>query len=81
MVVITRRSGETKADSEFRKFSRLFMDENIVDELRKTVLPKTLNQKREDAKDLMKARARRKRGRLAFLSTAKNMIHIITSSR
>lgn len=34
MVVITKKKGETK-DSMFRKFSRAFVEENIVDEVRK----------------------------------------------
>ncbi len=34
MVVITKRKGETK-DSMFRKFTRTFIEENIVDDVRK----------------------------------------------
>lgn len=34
MVIITKRKGETK-DSIFRKFTRTFIDENIVDDVRK----------------------------------------------
>lgn len=34
MVVITKRKGETK-DSMFRKFTKTFIDENIVDDVRK----------------------------------------------
>ena len=81
MVVITRRSGETK-DSMFRKFSRLFMDENIVDELRKKVLSKTLNQKKRRCKGSYEgARTTKKRTYGFFKRREKNMIQIITSSR
>lgn len=34
MVIITKRKGETK-DSMFRKFTRTFIEENIVDDVRK----------------------------------------------
>lgn len=34
MVVITKRKGETK-DSVFRKFTKTFIEENIVDDVRK----------------------------------------------
>lgn len=34
MVIITKRKGETK-DSMFRKFTKTFIEENIVDDVRK----------------------------------------------
>lgn len=34
MVVVTKKKGETK-DSMFRKFTKTFIEENIVDEVRK----------------------------------------------
>lgn len=62
MVVIRRKSGETK-DSMFRKFSRMFMEENIVDELRKKQFYKKPSlKKKEEAKERLKQRARRRRG-------------------
>lgn len=61
MVVITRKKGETK-DSMFRKFSRVFMEENIVDELRKKQFYKKPSLKRkEEEKERIKQRARRRR--------------------
>jgi small subunit ribosomal protein S21 len=61
MVVVTRKKGETK-DSMFRKFSRAFMEENIVDELRKKQFYKKPSLKRkEEEKERIKQRARRRR--------------------
>jgi small subunit ribosomal protein S21 len=61
MVVVTRKKGETK-DSMFRKFSRVFMEENIVDELRKKQFYKKPSlKKKEEEKERIKMRARRKR--------------------
>lgn len=34
MVVVTKKKGETK-DAMFRKFSKIFVEENIVEEVRK----------------------------------------------
>ncbi len=34
MVVVTKKKGETK-DTMFRKFSKIFVEENVVDEVRK----------------------------------------------
>ena len=34
MVVVTKKRGESK-DSMFRKFSKMFVEENVVDEVRK----------------------------------------------
>lgn len=61
MVVVTRKKGETK-DSMFRKFSRVFMEENIVDELRKKQFYKKPSlKKKEEEKERIKQRARRRR--------------------
>ncbi|MFA5136839.1 MAG: 30S ribosomal protein S21 [Patescibacteria group bacterium] len=66
MVVITRKKGETK-DSMFRKFSRLFMEENVVDELRKKQFyRKPSLKKKEEEKERIKMRAKRKRNRTSF---------------
>lgn len=66
MVFIKRRAGETK-DSIFRKFSRMFMEENIVDELRKKQFYKKPSLKKKDeAKERIKMRARRRRGQTGF---------------
>lgn len=49
MVVINKRKGESK-DSMFRKFSRMFIEENIVDEVRKKQFykkPSTLKKEKE----------------------------------
>jgi len=64
MVVIKRKTGETK-DSMFHKFSRMFMEENIVDELRKKQFYKKHSlKKKEEAKERIKMRARRRRGQM-----------------
>lgn len=34
MVIVIKKKGETK-DSMFRKFSKIFIEENVVDEVRK----------------------------------------------
>ena len=61
MVVVTRKKGETK-DSMFRKFSRVFMEENIVDELRKKQFYKKPSlKKKEEEKERIKQRARLRR--------------------
>lgn len=39
MVVITRKKGESK-DAMFRKFTKTFIEENIVDEVRKRLFYK-----------------------------------------
>lgn len=49
MVVVTRKKGETK-DSMFRKFTRSFVDEEIVTEVRKRMYykkPSLLKKERE----------------------------------
>lgn len=72
MVVITRKKGETK-DSMFRKFSRMFMEENIVDELRKKQFYKKPSlKKKEEEKERIKMRARRKKFRMGFFRTRRD---------
>ncbi len=39
MVVVTKKRGETK-DSMFRKFSKMYVEENLVDEVRKKLFYK-----------------------------------------
>lgn len=49
MVVVTKKKGETK-DSMFRKFSKTFMDEDIVTEVRSRLFykkPSRLKKERE----------------------------------
>ena len=49
MVVVTKKKGETK-DTMFRKFSRIFVEEEIVDEVRKRMFykkPSTLRKEKE----------------------------------
>ena len=61
MVVIRKRKGDTK-DTMFRKFSRMFMDENIVDELRKKQYYKKPSlRKKDEEKERIRMRARRRR--------------------
>ena len=61
MVVIYKKKGETK-DAIFRKFSRMFMDENIVDELRKKQYYKKPSLRmRDEAKERIRLRAKRRR--------------------
>ena len=60
MVVVTRKKGETK-DSMFRKFSRSFMEEDILNEMRKRQYYKKPSlQKKADAKERLLKRARMK---------------------
>ncbi len=47
MVVITKRKGETK-DSMFRKFTRMFIQEDIVDEVRSRMYYKRPSQQRKE---------------------------------
>ncbi len=61
MVVIQKRKGDTK-DTMFRKFSRMFMDEQIVDELRKKQYYKKPSlRKKDEEKERIRMRARRRR--------------------
>ena len=57
MVYVTKRKGESK-DSMFRKFTRSFIDEEIVDTLRKRQYYKKPSLKRkEEEKERMKNRS------------------------
>jgi len=57
MVFVTKRKGESK-DSMFRKFTRSFIDEEIVDTLRKKQFYKKPSLKRkEEEKERMKNRS------------------------
>ena len=57
MVFVTKRKGESK-DSMFRKFTRSFIDEEIVDTLRKKMFYKKPSLKRkEKEKERMKKRS------------------------
>ncbi len=57
MVFVTKRKGESK-DSMFRKFTRSFIDEEIVDTLRKKMFYKKPSLKRkEEEKERMKNRS------------------------
>ncbi len=59
MVVITKKKGESK-DSLFRKFGRTFMDEDIVNTLKKRQFYKKPSLKRkEEEKERMKNRHRK----------------------
>ena len=49
MVLVIKRKGETK-DSMFRKFTRSFIDEEIVDTLRKKMFYKKPSLKRKEEK-------------------------------
>ena len=59
MVVLIKKKGETK-DAMFRKFSRAFMDENILDEVRERQFYKKPSLKRkEEEKERLKNKHRR----------------------
>lgn len=47
MVVITKKKGESK-DSVFRKFTRMFIQEEIVDEVRARMYYKRPSQERKE---------------------------------
>lgn len=56
MVFVAKKKGESK-DSLFRKFSRIFVEENIVPELRKKLFYKKPSLKRkEEEKERIKRR-------------------------
>jgi small subunit ribosomal protein S21 len=75
MVVIQKKKGETK-DAIFRKFSRMFMDENIVDELRKKQYYKKPSlRKKDEAKERIRLRARRRRFALSTKKERTAMHH------
>lgn len=62
MVVITRKKGESK-DAMFRKFTRSFIEEDIVNEMRSRLFYKKPSLKRkEEEKERIKKRARMRRG-------------------
>jgi len=66
MVVIQKRKGDTK-DTMFRKFSRMFMDEQIVDELRKKQYYKKPSlRKKDEEKERIRMRARKRRMARSF---------------
>lgn len=59
MVVVKRKKGESK-DSIFKKFTRAFIDEEIVDEVRKRMYYKKPSQvNKEEEKERRKNRKRR----------------------
>jgi len=61
MVVITKKRGETK-DSMFRKFSRMFIDEDIVNTIKKRQFYKKPSLKRkEEAKERLIRRSKKRR--------------------
>ena len=61
MVVVSKRKGEKK-DSMFRKFSKTFFEENVVDEVRKRQYYKKPSlQKKEAEKERIKKRFSKKR--------------------
>lgn len=61
MVLVVKRKGESK-DSMFRKFTRSFIDEEIVDTLRKKMFYKKPSLKRkEEEKERMKNRSLKRR--------------------
>jgi ribosomal protein S21 len=61
MVVVTKKKGETK-DSLFRKFSKTFIEENVVDEVRKRLFYKKPSlARKEREKERAKERSRRRR--------------------
>lgn len=61
MVLVTKRKGETK-DSLFRKFTRSFIEEDIINEVRnKLFYKKPSLARREKEKERIKMRHRRNR--------------------
>ena len=58
MVVVGKKQGETK-DTLFRKFTRMFIEENIVDDVRKKLFYKKPSiVKKEKEKENIKKRTR-----------------------
>lgn len=56
MVFVSKRKGESK-DSMFRKFTRMFIEEEVVDDVRnKLFYKKPSLQRKEKEKELLKAR-------------------------
>ncbi|MBI4004623.1 30S ribosomal protein S21 [Candidatus Roizmanbacteria bacterium] len=59
MVVITRKKGESK-DAMFRKFTKTFIEENIVDDVRKRLFYKKPSlARKEKEKERIQKRVRR----------------------
>lgn len=59
MVVITKKKGESK-DAMFRKFTKTFIEENIVDEVRKRLFYKKPSlARKEKEKERAQKRSRR----------------------
>lgn len=61
MVVVTKKKGETK-DAMFRKFSKTFVEENVVDEVRKKLFykkPSLLRKEKEKERMTKGSRGRR----------------------
>lgn len=62
MVVLTKKKGESR-DSFFRKFTRMFIEENILDEVRKKQFYKKPSLMRKDEeKERKKNKSKIKRG-------------------
>lgn len=58
MVFVTKKKGETK-DSMFRKFTRSFIEENIIDDVRDRLFykkPSLVRKEREKEKKQMRSR-------------------------
>ena len=56
MVIVRKKKGETK-DNMFRKFTKIFIEENIVDEVRnKLFYKKPSLLRKEKEKELLKSR-------------------------
>lgn len=61
MVYVSKKKGETK-EALFRKFTRSFIDEDIVNEVRKKLFYKKPSLKRkEEEKERMKTRSKLKK--------------------
>ncbi len=66
MVVVTKKKGESK-DSVFRKFTRAFMDEDIITDVRKKQFYKKPSRvKQEEEKERRKSGHRRPVRRTGF---------------
>ena len=61
MVYVSKKKGESK-DTLFRKFTRMFIEENVVDEVRKKQFYKKPSlQRKEKEKEQLKARRQSRR--------------------
>ena len=61
MVYVSKKKGESK-DTLFRKFTRMFIEENVVDEVRKKQFYKKQSlQRKEKQKEQLKARRQSRR--------------------